>query len=303
MMRRLFYSWGFFLLTILTSGCAAEPAISQPSPAPAAQATPTPEQPVEEPKLIRDFFVDDDRLSYLGYEVVKLEKRVKDEYPSEINSPPRMIDVTYAVLKKNGRVLAKFDGVYFGMGNETEFGLFPFLGGETKQLIVSQTIFRGGRYWVVSLTPSFRVVYDSNEYDLGREELTVLDIDKDGVYEISQELTTFVFFEGITRGATHIIDIVLKYDEKAKKYLPASHIFQDYTLAEVKVRPVSLDRADEQELAFDVLRFMLPYIYAGRREEAWDYYNREYTPANKEELKAKIMAALKEDAVYNYIYR
>ncbi|HEY9404320.1 MAG TPA: hypothetical protein VIQ24_16805 [Pyrinomonadaceae bacterium] len=303
MMRRLFNSWALSLLTILTSSCAAEPAISQSSPAPITQATSTPEQPEEESKLIRDYFVDDDRLTYLGYEVVKLEKSVKDKYPSEINSPPRMIDVTYAVLKKNGRVLAKFEGVYFGMGNETEFGLFPFLGGETKQLIVSQTIFRGGRHWIVSLTPSFRVVYDSNEYDLGREEMRVLDIDNDGVYEVSQELTTFVFFEDITRGSTHIIDIVLKYDERAKKYLPASHIFQDYTLAGVKDRPVSLNRADEKSLASDVLRLMLPYIYAGRREEAWDYYNREYTLPNKEELKAKIMAALKEDAVYNYIYR
>jgi hypothetical protein len=277
--------------------------MSQSSPARVAQATSPPQQTDDESKLISDFFVDDDRLSYLGYEVVKLEKKVKDEYPSEINSPPRMIDVSYAVLKKKGRVLAKFEGVYFGMGNVTQFGLFPFLGGETKQLVVSQIIPRNGRHWIVSLSPAVRVIYDSAEYGLGREEMTVLDIDKDGAYEISQELKTFVFFEDITYGATHIIDIVLKYDEKAKKYVPASHIFRDYTLAGMTDRPVNLNRADEKALASEVLRFMLPYIYAGRRGEAWDYYNREYTLPNKEELKAKIMAALRDDAVYNYIYR
>jgi hypothetical protein len=290
-------------VAVLVSGCKARTPVSQSAPTTIAQTSITPEQPEEESKLVKDFFIDADRLSYRGYEVVRLEKRVRDEYRPQTNSPPRMIDVSYAVLKKNGRVLARFEGVYFGLGNDTQFGLFPFLGGETKQLVVSQTIPRNGRHWIVSLSPAVRVIYDSNEYGLGREEMTVLDVDKDGVFEICQELKTFVFFEGITFGATHIVDILLKYDERAKKYLPASHIFQDYTLAGLKDNPVSLRRGDEKKFAFDVLRFMLPYIYAGRRNEAWDYYAREYTLPNKKRLRRKIKTALRDDAVYNYIYR
>ena len=301
-MRRLFYCCGLLLLALVPSSCKPRPTVSQAASTPSAQAAPTAENPEEETKLIRDSFVDVNSLSYNGYDIVKLEKKIKYEYPPEMKSAPLMVDVSYAVLKKKGQVLARFQGVFSGYGNATEFGLFPFLGGETKQLVVSQTIPRGGRHWIVVLSPHFQVIYDSAEYGLGREDITVVDVDKDGVYEISQELTTFVFFEDITAGASHLVDILLRYDERSKRYLPASHIFRDYTLRGAEGGAARVNRSDEKALASDVLRRMLPYIYAGMRNEAWELYDREYTLTNREELKAKIMAALNDDAVYKYIY-
>lgn len=283
-----------FLFAMLALGCETQQAISQ-----SASRSDRSEM---QSRPVSDFFIDGDRLLYRGYELVKLKKKVREEYPPAMKSRPQMIDVSYAVLKKNGRTLATFDGVTFSLGNTNEFGLFPFLGGETKHLLISQTIPRGGRHWIVSVSPDFRIIYDGGAYGLGREEMAVLDLDNDGVYEITQELTRFVFFAGITRGATHLVDIAFKYDEKAKEYLPASHVFQDYTLSSVKDKSV-LDRRDERTLAFDVLRFMLPYIYAGKRDEAWEFYEREYTFPDKKELKAKVMAALEADAVYKFIYR
>lgn len=294
-MRHPFYCCGPLLLSVLVSGCEAQPAVSQTAPARTARPAPA---PAAEPRLVREFFVDDDRLSYGGYEIVRREREVKVEYPSELRT-----EVSYAVLKKKGRVVAKFEGVVSGFGNATEFGLFDFLGDGAKQLVVSQTVPRGGRHWVVSLSPSLRVIYDSAEYGLGREEMAVLDVDGDGVHEISQELTTFVFFDGLTTGASHIIDILLKYDARERKYLPASHVFPDYTLAASKDGTEELSRGDDRALASGVLRRMLPCIYAGRREEAWAFYEREYAAPNKEELRAKILAALKGDPVYRYIYR
>jgi len=298
-MSRLF---PLFLLVIVAPGCAVERASPQSVTAPVPQPTAISEKTEIRSQAVSDFFEDGDRLSYQGYEVVKLKKKVKNDYPPEMKSAPDMIDVSYTVLKKSGRVLAQFDGVIHTMGNSNDFGLFAFLGGETKQLIVAQVIPRNGRHWIVGLSPDFRVIYDSAGYNVGREEMTVLDLDNDGVYEITQELTTFVFWKGITRGATHLVDIVFKYDEKAKRYLPASHVFPEYTLKGVKDKPV-LDRRDELTLAFDVMRFMLPYIYAGKRTEAWEFYDREYTMPDKAELKNKIVAELEDDAVYRFIYR
>jgi len=44
--------------------------------------------------------------------VSKLKKKFWYHYPREMKSKPDLFDATYAVLKRDGRVLAKFDGVY-----------------------------------------------------------------------------------------------------------------------------------------------------------------------------------------------
>jgi hypothetical protein len=163
------------ILVLMSLSCGSssavdqQPAVSKPQPSPISAE--------EEPTQVNSVFVEGDALSYSGYDIVKLKKKVKLEQTSGLT------EVSYALLKRNGKVLAKFDGVYFGMGNATDFGVFSFLGGEAKQLVVSQTIPRGGRHWVVNLSPEFRVVYDSGEYRVGREDLGVLDIDKDGRWQ------------------------------------------------------------------------------------------------------------------------
>lgn len=65
----------------------------------------------QEPEQLFGIFVDDDRLVHHGYEV----RRVTDQN-----------EVSYAVVRRNGRTLAKFDGVYYPRGNTTDFGLFDF---------------------------------------------------------------------------------------------------------------------------------------------------------------------------------
>src|SRR5438552_2503707 len=71
-------------------------------------------------------FVRSDMLSYEGYEVVKLKKRVKYEY---YPGKRKLIDVSYTVMKKKGRVLAEFDGVRYSLGNSNEFGLLSAVAG------------------------------------------------------------------------------------------------------------------------------------------------------------------------------
>lgn len=241
-------------------------------------------------------FVKEDKLSYGGYDVIKLRKKVK------IEQVPNLTEVTYAVLKKNGKVLAKFDGAYSGYGNGTHFGLFSFLGGDKKQLVISQTIPRGGRHWVVELVPSFRIIYDSREFRVGREDLEVLDIDKDGRYEILQEITAFYGFRDLAPVETPLPTVIFRFDEKANKYLPANRLFQDFAL-NIRERDIASLNTDESEYLPKRLDIALNLIFAGKENEAWEFFDRSYKRPDKEEIKSQTTALLRNHPVYKFIYR
>jgi hypothetical protein len=281
------------ILVLMCLSCWSSSALDQQPPV--SKAQPSPISPEEEPTQVNSVFVEGDTLSYGGYEVVKLKKKVKLEQTSGLT------EVSYALLKRNGKVLEKFDGVYFGMGNATDFGLFSFLSGGAKQLIVSQTIPRGGRHWVVNLSPDFRVVYDSGEYHVGREDLGVLDIDKDGRYEILQEVTAFYGFDHFSSAETPLPLVIFKYDEKAGKYLPANHLFPEYALRGIKSTIATLG-SDESGYLSRRLDIALQYVFAGKEEEAWTFFDREYKRPDKEEVKSQVKAVLREHPVYRFIY-
>src|SRR5688572_29105899 len=104
-----------FFVSCVSSAVSQKPDVSDLEP-PAVQA-----ETKEEPLQINDVFVQEDTLSVGDYSVVKLKKKVK------IEQTPNLTDVSYAVLKRGDKVIAKFDGVYSGLGNATDFGLFPLL--------------------------------------------------------------------------------------------------------------------------------------------------------------------------------
>ena len=135
--------------------------------------------------MFSNLFVAVDSISYNGYEIVRLHKTIHDK------ATRSDIPVSYAILKSGGRTIATFEGVYFGAGNETDFGFASLLGGETKQLIVSQTVPRGGGHWIVDISSDGATLFDSYDWDLGREEVCVHDFDGDGISEISMLLTSF----------------------------------------------------------------------------------------------------------------
>lgn len=254
------------------------------------------DKPVDDPVEISSVFVQGDTLSYGGYEVVKLSKRVK------LENTRGLTEVSYAVLKRNGKVLAKFDGVYSGAGNGTDFGLFSFLGGESKQLVVSQTIPRGGRYWVVNLSPEFRVVYDSGAYRVGREDLGVLDIDKDGRYEILQEVADFYGFDNFNLAETPLPLVVFKFDDKSGQYLPANDLFQAYVLRDAESE-ISRLNSDENNYLSKRLDIVLEYVFAGKEKEAWELFDRVYKLTDKDQVKSRVNAVLRNHPVYRFIHR
>ena len=270
-----------------------------------AQLGPSPTPDQENPKQLEDIFVDDGRLSYSGYDVLRLKKKIKYEYPDERGkTKSNLIEVSYAVVKRNNRRLAKFEGVYFIEGNATDFGLFSLLGGNSKQLIVSQTVPRGGRHWVASFSPDFHVLFDSGDYGVGREEFNVIDIDKDGVYELSLPVTAFYMMQDkMYIAEIPLPEVIFKYDPKAKKYFPAMALFEDYALRGIENDIKTLNQSGESNYLSKRLGIFLRYIYAEKENEAWAFFDREYEFPDKEEMKSRIQAILKDEGVYKYIHR
>lgn len=246
---------------------------------------------------------------YEGYTVRRREKKVRVDYPPEMKASAETVGVLYAVLERKGKVLLSFDGgMHNGGLNSANFGLFPFLGGNTKQLIISQDVFRGGRQWIVNLSPSAHIIFDGAKFGVGREadDMSVVDLDRDGIYEIAVPVTDFYGFKRWTLApmATPLPTVIFKFDAKAGKYLPANERFQDYLLkdmAEAKAK-VSGPEEREKHLA-DVLSIVVDYIFAGKEREAWEFYEAAYKLPDRVEVKREIKATLKAQPVYNFMYR
>jgi hypothetical protein len=300
------------LAVLVNSACAARVESSQTrsaaaeTPAPA----PTPAATKPEPAEIRigDALVREDALTHEGYTVRRRGKRLgRGDAPGRAGNP----EAAYAVLERGGKVLLRFDaGVYNGGLNSIGFGLFPFLGGASKQLIVSQDAPRQGRQWIVSLSPSPRVIYDGPAFAAGREvdDLHVADFDGDGVYELAAPLTTFYGFRdwALSPSATPLPEVVFRYDEKAGRYLPANARFRQQLLKDVeeaksKVRGPAPPESPESHLS-DILSVVLAHVFAGDERGGWEFYEKTYGLPDKAEVRRETEAELRAQPVYRFIY-
>lgn len=195
------------------------------------------------------------------------------------------------------------------MGNSMKVGLFSFPGASRKQLIVSQDTFRGGNQWVVTLQRSPHVIYDGRLWKTGREvdDMSLIDLDNDGVYEISVPTCIFYGFESLCPGCTPLPTIIFKYSNKAGRYLPANPEFANYLLAKIEDRKQNIHSIgsppDNMNHLGSVLTVVLDYVFAGRESEAWTFYDQAYKLPDKHEIKKEIRAKLSESPVYQFIYR
>src|SRR5262245_62541059 len=110
-MIRALSQLSMIVIAIFVVGCkksAADPQkpLSAPDARHSPQATPTPSAPAQ-PKeiLMSDIFTKEESLSYNGFKIAKLESIAK------------RIEFSYAVIKRSGRVLAKFDSFRDGLMN------------------------------------------------------------------------------------------------------------------------------------------------------------------------------------------
>jgi hypothetical protein len=247
-------------------------------------------------------YTKDDRLSYKGYVIEK--------------SPTKGEDSWFATLKKGNKTLAKFEG---GWNKEwTNFGLFPFTGVEPKQLVVEQ--YSGGAhccysYWIYDLSAAApRLLFDSGKYGTGNP-LQPVDMDGDRAFEFRHSVMAFDYFH-MSHASSVFPQAVFAYDKKAGEYRPANQKFAAYALVGLENDLKELETIKAQgnpdkddiysERYFSaVLQVTLKYIYAGKRDEGWSFFNREYRThegIGKEKMRAEIDETLREEPVYKYIY-
>lgn len=296
------------LAALVQLGCAARVESSRVERAAAATPAPsaTPAEAKAEPAEVRigDTLVHNDDLSYKGFTAQVWQRELKyGEAPGRAGKPT----AAYAVLARGEKTLLTFDaGVYHGGLNSVGFGLFPFLGGEEKQLVVSQDAPREGRQWIVSLSPHPRVIYDGPAFEAGREgdDLRVVDLDGDGVYEVVALLCHFYGFRdwALAPNATPLPEIVFKYDAKARKYLPANDLFRERLLKDAEEKKAKVRGPAEREShTADVLSLVLAYVYAGEERAAWEFYEAAYKLPDKAELRKEIEGELRAEPVYRFV--
>ena len=252
---------------------------------------------------LEDVYEKGNRLSYHGYEVTR-----------SLNERTGVSSVT---IKKGGRVLKRFDDGGRSL-DFTNIALFALLGGDTKQLVIDQ--YSGGAhcctsFWVYDLAgPALKQLYDSARYDVGISPV-IVDIDRDGIYEFTQTVMAFDYFDDMAHAESPFPRTAFKYDKSAGRYVPATgRVVTDYLLSEVgkdvdEVKKLnrgltSTRRADVGGgYVGAVLQVALQYIYTGREQEGWDFYDREYRLDDKARMKMKVTSVLRKSAVYNSIYR
>ena len=260
-----------------------------------------------EPRPLDLELIDADRLTYHGYIVKRLYKTVKVDDWQNGRERAKSLEVSYAALVHNGKVLARFDdGIYHPMGNSTTFGLFSLLGTYTKQLVVAQSIWRGGSYWLVSLAPRFQVIYRSREWSISTEPIRAVDVDHDGVDEILQHVPAFYALQDkLAISQIPLPEVIFKYDAQAARYLPANTFHKDYLLRKIEESKKEISEPSKPNFNHlaDVLNVALCFVYAGEEKEGWSFYDRVYQLPDKEEVRARVLALLRDEPVYQFIYK
>ena len=310
--RRHIYGALLFLVVIalgLTVG--RQRAVRQESPsvlsvaaqsAQVTKETPSDDREANKPSNYpADYFVDQDRSEYQGYTVQRRKRKALIDTGGDTKN--LWVDVNYVTVKSGTKTVRVFDAdIYFGLGNAANFGFFPFLGGDVKQLFISQDVPRGGCQWVVSLSPRFKVLFDGRRFSVGREgsELGAEDLDNDGIYEIMATITDFYEFnDKMSMADIHLPGVIFKYDPSKGTYLPANSKFRDYSL-EALMRVPGVEEEFHHRGA--VLSNLLTYIYLGEAEQGWDTFDESYLLADKEEIRRRVKTILRRQPVYQLIY-
>jgi hypothetical protein len=295
-----------FVVDCKKSATDTEKPPSAPDARHSPQATPTPSAPAQ-PKgiLMSDIFIKEESLSYNGFKIATIAKTLKSK-SQELSYAQTL---SYAVITKNGKVVAKIGGLMDHPLAAIDIGLFPLLGSKTKQLIISQTVPRGGRHWIVELASNPRVLFNSWDYEVGREEVWAVDIEGDGVHEVNFFVTSFYgAFNQLSVAHTPLPIVVFRYDKQAGRYLPANHRYRDYLLggieAEINNLPTEISplpsSAGELYLArrLDVL---LRLLYAGKEKEGWEFFDKAYTLPDADKIKAIVKEELRKAPAYKFI--
>jgi len=271
------------------------------------------EKPVR-PKAVVDLntiFSNSDRLLYAGYEIEKSFSSMNNENPN--------LGESFTYIKKNGKTLFRIinDRAIGGI-KSTQIGLFPLLGKDDKQLIISHhrqtyiTILCCLVYKIYYLSSNIYQIFDDEEYNT-KGELQPIDFEGKGKYHILRWVFSLEGLHGLCQLCSPHPEVIFSYDNKARRYTISSNKFDNYLLRnidkttnefnelETKVNIYNKDENYTKWLA-QILDISLNYIYAGREVDGWGFFNSRYKFPDKEEARSNIIYRLNNDPVYKAIY-
>jgi hypothetical protein len=249
----------------------------------------------------------DQRLTSAGYSIEKGKRLTRVDYPPYSRSSARTIEVSFARLKRRGRITKIFDADYYGPGgNQLRFGLYPLLGGSETQLLVSQDLPRGGAQWIARLSPKFKVIFDGQQWGVGREgdDMRIVDLDHDGTYEIIVPITDFYELQDkMSIAQIPLPEIIFKFAPAAGEYLPANSSYPECRSANSESCDRAVDSSDALQTRSRILHPLLHRIYEGKEAEAWSSFNRDYRLADKAEVERRVKTILQNQPTYKFIYK
>ena len=187
-------------------------------------------------------------------------------------------------IKKDEKVLVHLDSGCCWK-DSTKIGLFSFLGENTKQLILEQ--YSGGAsccysYKIYELIPTMRLIFYDKEYVDAyalRGALRPVDFHEKGKYDIIMGVGRFKGFDTLCQACSPVPYVVFSYDSKREKFVVSNKKFSNYILRNIEKDihafeeiDINIDKYNDDYLS-KILTIILNYIYAGKEEEGWLFYN------------------------------
>lgn len=250
---------------------------------------------------LSDLLTSEDSLKFNGYLIRKAMRTYTFDDMDGYRS-----DQGYVVISRGATQFRSFDaGLYHPAGNRAAFGLVPFLGTQSQQVVISQDISRGGAQWIVDLSSTPRVIFDGPAWGVGREsdDCEVEDVDGDGIFEISLPITDFyALMDKVGMAGIPLPMITFKYDSTKRSYFPVNHLLDRSSEAFLQDAPREPE-PDEPYFVQRILGPTLDLVYAGKRAEAWQYFNGAYNLDDKKEIERRVQEILRDQLVYKYIYK
>jgi len=296
------------LISTSPNGEIPETTISAPveasSPADIKPICERPKQELQAGEAIATF----DQLTHGDYLIQTRYKMAKLDVAPESQPRPKPAKVAYVIVKHNGRMIRKFDpGIYSPLGNSAEAAFFPLLGGQSNQLIISQDLPKTGVQWIADFSKGFKIIFNGLKFHVGREagDMTISDLDGDGIYEIIVPITAFYGFESwrLTTSETPLPDIIFRYAPVQREYLPANLHFKECILKDTEAAEKSARDIEKEQSLGRLMSIVLDYVFIGEEQRGWKLFEEMCDQPDKGRIRSDMQVVLKAHPVYRYIYK
>ena len=249
----------------------------------------------------QDALVLPDSLSYRDYTIVR-------------TLDPQ--DSTYgvAIFKNKQRVWRSREETIRPEYNEVK--LVSLLRDGAKQLFVQH--FSGGAQccWtsiILELSDSVHTLFHTDDYtDLGYQ-LTMSDLDRDGMMDLHLTIRNFDYFDRLTHANSPFSSAYFSYSPLTRTFVLTSRKFSSLILNKtqeheqrVKAMADTTDFTQFEDIGGDylssVLKVLIDHVFAGQKDKGWEFFDTWYRLADKDEMRHKIQQTFEASNVNQELY-